>query len=229
MSVSQKAALAMDFCGNTQIPKIGAAPQRERSSEEKSVSCEALALKTSFATTAMVLELRLSQRRSLTRQEDITAWRPCHQKTHAAVSSKVHRANLPTVAPESKNVNGTTARRTCQREPPFCELRGRRSVSVICKRCETKVNPLRRSCVSKRSRCGAERMCLALGEPSAEILRVEAPRCGPIRFSVLFACESVFGSCLMVRVSALRIARYCAQCASAAPARHWQMEVQEVV
>ena len=35
-------------------------------------------------------------------------------------------------------------------------------------------NPLRRSCVSKRSRCGAVRICLDLGEPSAEILRVEA-------------------------------------------------------
>ena len=35
-------------------------------------------------------------------------------------------------------------------------------------------NPLRRSCVSKRSRCCAVRSCLALGEPPAEILRVEA-------------------------------------------------------
>ena len=55
-----------------------------------------------------------------------------------------------------------------------CEFRGRRSVSLICKRCKTKVNPLRRSCVSKRSRCGAVRTCLELGEPSAEIVRVEA-------------------------------------------------------
>ena len=89
-----------------------------------------------FATAAMVLELRLSQRRSLARQEDSTAWRPCHQKTHfalksrvfaarlpqkthtrvAAISSKVHRANLPiAVLPAKKtSVNGTTARRTCQ-------------------------------------------------------------------------------------------------------------------
>ena len=35
-------------------------------------------------------------------------------------------------------------------------------------------DPLRRSCASKRSRCGAVRICLSLGEPSAEIARVEA-------------------------------------------------------
>ena len=35
-------------------------------------------------------------------------------------------------------------------------------------------DPLRGSCVSKRSRCGAVRICLSLGEPSAEIVRVEA-------------------------------------------------------
>ena len=29
-------------------------------------------------------------------------------------------------------------------------------------------------CASKRSRCGAVRICLSLGEPSAEIVRVEA-------------------------------------------------------
>ena len=34
--------------------------------------------------------------------------------------------------------------------------------------------PLRRSCASKRSRCGAVGTCLSLGEPSAEIVRVEA-------------------------------------------------------
>ena len=38
----------------------------------------------------------------------------------------------------------------------------------------TLTNPLRRSCVSKRSRCGAVRICLERGEPSAEIVRVEA-------------------------------------------------------
>ena len=36
------------------------------------------------------------------------------------------------------------------------------------------MNPLGRSCVSKRSRCGAVRILLSLGEPSAEIVRVEA-------------------------------------------------------
>ena len=35
-------------------------------------------------------------------------------------------------------------------------------------------DPLRGSCVSKRSRCGAVLICLSLGEPSAEIVRVEA-------------------------------------------------------
>ena len=35
-------------------------------------------------------------------------------------------------------------------------------------------DPLRRSCASKRSCCGAVRVCLSLGEPSAEIVRVEA-------------------------------------------------------
>ena len=35
-------------------------------------------------------------------------------------------------------------------------------------------NSLRRLCASKRSRCGAVQMCLELGEPSAEIVRVEA-------------------------------------------------------
>ena len=70
--------------------------------------------------------------------------------------------------------------RMCGRRSVFtqtkkvCEFRGRRSVSLICRRCETKVNPLRRSCVSKRSRCGAVRICLELGAPSAEIVRVEA-------------------------------------------------------
>ena len=34
--------------------------------------------------------------------------------------------------------------------------------------------PLRRSCVSKRSRCSAVRICLERGELSAEIVRVEA-------------------------------------------------------
>ena len=36
------------------------------------------------------------------------------------------------------------------------------------------MNPLRGSCVSDRSRCGAVRICLEPDEPSAEIVRVEA-------------------------------------------------------
>ena len=36
----------------------------------------------------------------------------------------------------------------------------------------TLANPLRRSCASDRSRCGAVRICLGRGEPSAEIVRV---------------------------------------------------------
>ena len=35
-------------------------------------------------------------------------------------------------------------------------------------------DPPRRSCASKRSRCGAVQICLSLGEASAEIVRVEA-------------------------------------------------------
>ena len=34
-------------------------------------------------------------------------------------------------------------------------------------------DPLRRSCASKPSRCGAVRICLSLGDPSTEIVRVE--------------------------------------------------------
>ena len=37
-----------------------------------------------------------------------------------------------------------------------------------------RLRPLRGSCVSKCSRCGAVRILLSLGEPSAEIVRVEA-------------------------------------------------------
>ena len=69
----------------------------------------------------------------------------------------------------------------------------------------TLANPLRRSCASKRFRCGAVRICLGRGEPSAEIVRVgllspcasvlspmnplrrscvsKRSRCGAVRFS----------------------------------------------
>ena len=63
----------------------------------------------------------------------------------------------------------------CPRDPL------RRSAWWRCKKLEVfcvfdilRMNPLRRSCVSKRSRCGAVRILLSLGEPSAEIVRVEA-------------------------------------------------------
>ena len=48
------------------------------------------------------------------------------------------------------------------------EVQKLRTFYEFCKR-----DPLRRSCVSKRSRCGAVRILLSLGEPSAEIVRVE--------------------------------------------------------
>ena len=58
----------------------------------------------------------------------------------------------------------------------LCGDRARRSALAVapCEFVLSAANPLRRSCVSKRSRCGAVRICLDLGEPSAEILRVEA-------------------------------------------------------
>ena len=58
----------------------------------------------------------------------------------------------------------------------LCGDRACRSALAVapCEFVLSAANPLRRSCVSKRSRCGAARICLDLGEPSAEILRVEA-------------------------------------------------------
>ena len=46
------------------------------------------------------------------------------------------------------------------------------ALTLWCEFVLTAANPLRRSCVSKGSRCGAVRP--ELGEPSAEIVRVEA-------------------------------------------------------
>ena len=59
-------------------------------------------------------------------------------------------------------------------------------------------NPLRRSCVSKRSRCGVVRMRLALGEPSAEVQRVEvAP--SDFLFSLLAnRCWEVVSCCALL-------------------------------
>ena len=87
-------------------------------------------------------------------------------------------------------------------------------------------NPLRRLHVSKRSRCGAVRICPTRGEPVAEILRIEAlslwrransscsrqTLCGdPARRSALAVApfdfsEAVFGSCLVVCAFAFAIA-----------------------
>ena len=65
-------------------------------------------------------------------------------------------------------------------------------------------DPLRRSCASKRSRCGAVRICLSLGEPSAEIVRVEALSLWR-RAIFLLARETAFGSCLVVCAPAFAI------------------------
>ena len=52
--------------------------------------------------------------------------------------------------------------------------------------------------MSKRSRCGAVRICLDLGEPSAEILRVEALAVAPCEF-VLSPMNPLRGSCVSDR------------------------------
>ena len=114
-AVSQNAALAMEFCGNKQIRR-SARRHSESAVLKKGPSRAKLShARQLFATTAMALELRLSKRGSLTRQEDITAWRPCHQKTHFGLKKtrlargflKKHTprrsAHLPTVAPASKS------------------------------------------------------------------------------------------------------------------------------
>ena len=60
------------------------------------------------------------------------------------------------------------------RAQPCGDSRGRGSKTRDFLRFWCARDPLRRSCASKRSRCGAVRICLSLGEPSAEIARVEA-------------------------------------------------------
>ena len=62
----------------------------------------------------------------------------------------------------------------------------------------TSANPMRRSCVSKRSRCGAVRICPDPGEPSAEIVRVEALSLW--RHANLSACVSKRSRCGAVRI-----------------------------
>ena len=87
-----------------------------------------------------------------------------------------------------------------------CEFCGRRSVSLIRKRGETKLNPLRRLCVSKRSRSGAVRIRLELGEPSAEILRVEACEC------VLLSANPLRKSCVSKRFRCGAVRFFCFLC-----------------
>ena len=81
-AVSQNAALAMEFCGNTQIRRSARHHSESAVLKKGPFRAKLSYARQLFATTAMALELRLSKRGSLTRQEDITAWRPCHQKTH---------------------------------------------------------------------------------------------------------------------------------------------------
>ena len=60
--------------------------------------------------------------------------------------------------------------------------------------------------MSKRSRCGAVRICLDLGEPSAEIVRVEALAAAPCEFVLTLAnplrrsCVSKRSRCGAVRI-----------------------------
>ena len=144
---SSRATFAIESCdfqagaAADQAPKIGAAPQPNRSFEEGPVRPKLSPARQVFATTAMALGLRLSQRRGVTRQEDITAWALpsknalcSHKKRRVAQASSKNTpasqrfpqnfmARLPSCGPcqpKRINVNGATARRTCQREPPFC-------------------------------------------------------------------------------------------------------------
>ena len=81
MAVSQNAALATQFCGNTQIRRSARRHSESAVLKKGSFHAKLSHARQLFATTAMALERRLSKRGSLTRQEDIIAWRPCHQKT----------------------------------------------------------------------------------------------------------------------------------------------------
>ena len=114
-AVSQNAALAMEFCGNTQIRRSARRHSESAVLKKGPFRAKLSHARQLFATTAMVLELRLSKRGSLTRQEDITARRPCHQKTHTGLKKKRlargflkkhtprRSPHLPTVAPASKS------------------------------------------------------------------------------------------------------------------------------
>ena len=144
-AVSQNAALAMEFCGNTQIRR-SARRHSERAVLKKGPFHAKLShARQLFATTAMVLELRLSKRRSLTRQEDITAWRPCHQKTHFGLKKtrlargflKKHGANLP---------------RTCAFPRP-CQQN--RKMHTAPPRTSPTVRPCQQKCILLRKMCTA--------------------------------------------------------------------------
>ena len=94
-----------------------------------------------FATTAMVLELRLSKRRSLTRQEDITARRPCHQKSHFSCKKKRLARGFP--KKRSANLPRTSAfPRPCQQKPKKCARRHNESTrtSAYPRPCQQKPN-----------------------------------------------------------------------------------------
>ena len=94
-AVSQNAALAMEFCGNTQIRRSARRHSESAVLKKGQFRAKLSHARQLFATTAMVLELRLSKRGSLTRQEDITAWRPCHQKTHFDLKKRVLKKHTP--------------------------------------------------------------------------------------------------------------------------------------
>ena len=65
-------------------------------------------------------------------------------------------------------------------------------------------DPLRRSCASKRSRCGAVRICLSLGEPCGDCVCRSAFAVVPCN---ILARETASGSCLVVCAPAFAIAR----------------------
>ena len=99
------------------------------------------------------------------------------------------------------------AKSSCSRRTLCGDPACRSAVAVApCKFVLSSANPLRRSRVSKRSRCGAVRMRLALDEPSAEMLRVEALSLWRRSIFLCICLRSGVGSCLVVRASAFTIA-----------------------
>ena len=136
-AVSQNAALAMEFCGNTQIRRSARRHSESAVLKKGPFRAKLSHARQLFATTAMVLELRLSKRGSLTRQEDITAWRPCHQKTHLGLKNRVwHEASLkntPRVAARTSQLLPLPAKaEMCERHHSETHAPPRTSIS-----CET--------------------------------------------------------------------------------------------